>query len=310
MYNKEICESRQIVMNENDAARVYYERGDLVTDEEIMIHQVGNKKFMFSYKEDLKQGLVRATGKPCIFYNQEKGECGLDEKFRPSSCRGGEELSMSGNGLNLGFVKMPKWDKKELKKRMKNFKEDLVLYSVLWQIQAMLNNKRLEELEDKFKVDYLYKLTQRHDGKINAIRYTKLIALQDEYKIIAKLHNYLARVYSTTPVPYIEMIIEKLNKLFSGVTLKPCGGDDVNVTAVDSSAIYFAILYRFYNIEFKNKSEKHKSIVPIDDVYMFLKCMNTKYNPEGKEIKMFSMDNIKCFIDNGERLYNAIMKNK
>ena len=281
------CNVGQVIINEREAAKIYFHFGEYIDDGK-MLTAVGRDKYVFINKEDFNKGMINITNKPCIFYNQKENKCMLSDYLKPSICKGEkEENNTISNLLDLKLIKFPKWTKKEMKKRFKTLKEDMVLYTALWQLESLVESETENIIDigsekiptkvgDTFNVEYNYMLVLQ-DNKINAVRHTRLVALKEEYIPVAKLYNYLSRYFTIIPIEYQHILKDKLNRLFKGVTLKP--GNDA-LTKIDSAIVHFLSMYRIYQMNFTNKSSRHKSIIPANDVYNILKNINFKYEKD------------------------------
>jgi len=296
------CKQGQPILSNAKVAEIYYERGDLIDGKDIMIHRVNNGNFMFSVKEDYINGKVLANARPCVFYDLEKEECKLGD-LKPSMCNGKKEVQPL---LLNTLLEIKDLDKKELKKRMKGFKEDLILYATLWYLNTLI-----DEFEDKtnigdiFELSYNYTLVKTSNNKITSLRYTKLKAKHYIYKPVASVYNTISKQMVLAPYDYLVMLVTKLNQLLKGVNQKVCDIPNIDIVSKYSTALMY--MFRKYVDGYNNKSRPYTNISKDIDTFEFMKEMNKIVT--GKEVD-FTLSGLECITHNVDQLYTAIMKNK
>ena len=298
---KNYCLEGQPLMSPSKVAEIYYERGDLIDNADIMVHRVSSNKYMFSVKEDFIGGKVLANARPCVFFDVEKNECKLKDR-RPEECSGRKEIQplFLGNLLEIKDL-----DKKELKKRMKRFKEDMILYTAIWYLNALIDEiKDKENIGDIFKLEHVYVLVKTSKEKVTSLRYNKLKTDIGLYKPIASIYNTINRNLVVMPYDYLVMLVTKLNKYLNGINQKICDIPEIDIVTKYSLATM--IMFRKYVNNYNNKSREFLGISQID-TYEFLKEINKKIT--GKNLD-FELSGLKCVENNVDQMFNAIMKNK
>jgi len=297
------CEKGQPIMDANTAAEIYFKRADILDKGIYMINKVGNNMYLFSHKDDFKNGRVSADARACIFMNKETGECMLG-KERPKTCGNENSImpTVTKDILKVGF------EKGELKKRMKRQKEDMILY-----LSIAYLNKYIDKLEDGgtdlggvFDVSYTYKLVLTKAGVINSIRYTKLTAKDKKYEPAAKIYNTVSRNMLVVDQDYLTLTVKKLNSFLKAGNFETC---DVELNEIERTAVYTIALFRLYMTEYKSKSKEFTGITEVIKTYRFLKEVNQDLR-NGEEGSLFSREKIECILKNTRQIFNIIMKNK
>ena len=296
----EYCKIGQPIMSADKVGEIYYKRADILDKGIFMINKISNNKFMFSHKDDFNNGKVNATARPCIFLGED-GECMLGDE-KPDTCNGEKVIKplILKDMFKIGFKK------NELKKRLIRIKEDMVLFLTIWHLNRLLDKIEGDVLGDVFKIEYTYKLVLVDNDTMNSIRYTKLIAVDKKYEVVAKIYNTISRNMIVLPPDYATLILGKLNNFIRAGNFKTCESE---LDDVRNSSVYLLSMFRLYINNYKQKSNEFKGIVESARTYNFLKDINNELggNDSGS---LFKREKIECIIDNNEQMYKIIMKSK
>ena len=301
MDNK-ICKAGQVLMSGSKVAEIYYKSSELLDGEGIMINRISNNNYVFSLKEDVNHGALKANARPCIFYDEDTDTCKLKD-LKPDVC------GLAGNIMPTpmkDIIDCTMFDKKAAKKRKHRLKEDLILYMTIWHLNRLI--KDLEDgdaLGDTFKVECYYRLAKIDGGKISSIRFTKLVALDKNYATVARIYNSLNRQLLMLPLTYIQTLVRKLNSYIKGGNFSDC---DMDIDMVGKSSIYLLSMFRLYANEYNGKSKEYTGIVKATDTFKFLKDINEELggNSNGS---LFGREQIECIVNNNVQMYKIIMKN-
>jgi len=298
---KNYCEVGQPIMTANKAAELYYKRADILDKGTFMINKISNNKYMFSHVDDYNNGNINATARPCIFRDNDTGDCMLGDD-KPDTCDGVKTIvpTLLKDILNVGF------NKKEFKKRILRFKEDLLLYLTIWYLNRVINKNDDDALGGIFTIEYTYKLVLVDKRTINSIRFPKLIAIDKTYEPVAKIYNAINKNMLVLPPDYIELVVNKLNNFIKGGNFNNC---EMELNDVEKSSVYVLSMFRFYINEYKQKSKEFTGIVESMKTYNFLKDINTQLGGN-RSGKMFEREQIECILNNNSQMFNIIMKNK
>ena len=295
------CEIGQPIMTANKVAELYYKRADILDKGTFMINKISNNRYMFSHKDDYKNGKVNATARPCIFLDKKSGECTLG-KDKPDTCNGATTIqpTILKDIFKIGF------DKKGLKKRMLRFKEDMILYLTIWHLNRLIDKDDTGKLDNVFTISYTYKLVLVNKTDINSIRFTTLTAVDKTYEPVARIYNIINKNMLVLPPSYLTLVVNKLNSFIKSGNFTNC---ETELSDVERSSVYLLNMFRLYVNEYKTKSKEFTGIVESMKTYDFLKDINNQLGGN-KTNSIFKREKLQCIIDNNIQMFKIIMRNK
>jgi len=298
---KNYCEIGQPIMTANKVGELYYKRADILDKGIYMINKISHNKYMFSHVDDYNNGKVNATARPCIFLDEKTGECKLGND-KPDTCDGVKEIkpTLLKDILSIGF------SKKDLKKRMLRFKEDMILYLAIWHINRLIDKEEDGMLGSVYKLEYTYKLVLTNKKTINSIRIPKLTAIDKTYEPVAKIYNTINKNMVVLPPDYLILVVNKLNNFIKAANFKDC---DSELNLIERSSVYLLSLFRLYVNDYKVKSKEFTGIVESMKTFDFLKEMNNRLGGNISN-SVFKRERLDCILNNNAQMFKIIMKNK
>ena len=343
------CCHTQPVMTENEAAKIYYKHGDLVPSD-VQLTRVQNNVYIFAPKSIVTSKGVQINSQYCVFFDQETSKCKIYED-RPSVCQNyGDRIpcpfinttidemnSMSKedrlnlvksvdtltedtlnftretfqNALFSTGYKLPKFTKKYLK----HMKEDMIIVLAMYYI-----NMTSQDDEWFLSQEHRYKLAFLNSKKISALR-VDVCTFNDNntdkvFEGVSKLHNFLFRKIISKPIEYQEMLVEKLNRLLSGLKLKDCNlPEDVDMPEEQYKTLQYYIfataVFKEYHDSFKLKSSDYTGFKHNDLMKILQEAteLTGGYDHEGSLKRLMLNEPIRCIIENASRAYAHLLKN-
>ena len=236
---------------------------------------------------------------PCIFYNKELGKCSIEE-YKPSSCKSNfaYDKKLEGSVIKYKLPVIRKFSNKHLK----NMKEDMLLYLILNSFNNLRDNYPNNGYIN-FKYDFGLVITDENNKtSMSSVRYTIASTNVVELKPLTVVYNKLNRRFVLKSPTYIEILVNKLRRLMSGISFVEVDLDKDDFLTYLSS---FLILLDLHKNRLKNKAVK--GLISDTDFYITKKWM---FNYAGVESLLYPSELIQNLYKNSEMIFKAIMKQK
>jgi len=335
------CCRTQPAMSEEELARIYFKYDQSFFDD-TTVTRMGNNTYVVvpsSIVDD--KGNADISKEYCVFFDKSTGLCKIYDD-RPQVCKDfgeveelpcpfsnvtTEELEQmsedqrqklvdNANKISKNkavdyilktesFIPKPLYKIQKIdKKLMKKQKEIMLMSVVVYYLETTVENLK----SDFLTVDFRYKLGLLPDGKMTAIRIPKLKTNDINFKPVVELHNKLYNKVMSINPDYLEVIVNKINRLIDGIQQKECKySDDKDYLLY---LLFAVMMYMKYMTEYKNKSKEFSGFIKYSDLMNFVYFVVEQTGGFKGNSRFEFNDVVNCVSKNVEMLYNAIIKNK